>query len=74
MQKCGWCLKRQLLLEKYYSSSYICEHCMPQSAICVPDIAYSLTLSHMMLLPKPWMFKYLIKTSLQKNPHSPARR
>lgn len=70
MQKCGWCIKRQLLLEKYYSSSYICEHCTPQPAISVPDIAYSLALSHTMLLPKPFVFKYLTKTLQRHNkPH-----
>lgn len=72
MQKCGWCLERQLLLEKHYSPSCICEHCMPQSTISVPDIADALTLSHMMLLPKPWIFEYLTKTSLQINPPSPV--
>lgn len=68
MKKCGWRLKIQLLLEKYYSPPYIREHCIPQSAISVPDISYSLTLCHMMLLPKPWMFKYLTKTSFKKIP------
>lgn len=45
---------------------------MPQSTISVPDIADALTLSHMMLLPKPWIFEYLTKTSLQINPQSPV--
>lgn len=66
MQKCGWYLKREFLLENYCSPAYTYEHCVPQPAMSVPDAAHSLTLSHMMLLPVPQMFKYLTNVFLIK--------
>lgn len=72
-QKCGWCLKRQFLLEKY-SPAYTCEHCVPQP---VPDTARSLALSHMIFSlclrclntwPKH-LWKKILTLQWHKTPH-----